>query len=298
MGRVSTVQFFDTAQRNIQNAKEKEAVSAEKSSSLKEISKPSQAPAEWLIAATSKNDVSIREGLSKNAGVASHMITTTDGVLAQAQELVQRIHTLALSATGTASGDVTKHVLPEVKGLYENFIQNLNTKFGARTLLGGQKSNGPAFDLEGKFLGDSGKIEIEIDRGLFVPINVSGSQAILGEGLKDGVNIVQAMRDLIQGFETNNSELIGGSLEVFTKATDQISIARTKLAGSSLAIEQAMDRNAQSKINQLDAISQIEEANPVKVFSDLARDQTVLRAALESSHKIMSESPADILLKP
>ncbi|NBY20963.1 hypothetical protein EBQ74_12145 [bacterium] len=297
MSRVSTAQFFDTAQRNIQNAKERESISAEKSSSLKEISKPSQAPSEWMIAETQKNDVAVREGISKNAQLASHMINTTDGVLAQAQELVQKVHTLALSAIGNSAGDVSKHVVPEVKGLYENFIQNLNTKFGSRTLMGGQKSLGPAFDIDGKFLGDSGKIEVEVDRGLFVPINVSGSQAILGEGLKDGVNIVQAMKDLITGLETNNQELVGGSLEIFTKATDQISISRTQLAGSSLAIEKSVQRNAENKIQQLEAISQIEEANPIKVFSDLARDQTVLRAALESSHKIMSESPADILLK-
>jgi len=297
MPRVSTAQFFDTAQRNIQNAKERESISAEKSSSLKEISRPSQAPADWMVAETQKNDVAVREGISKNANLASHMINTTDGVLAQAQELVQKVHTLALSAIGNAAGDVSKHVLPEVQGLYENFIQNLNTKFGARTLMGGQKSQGPAFDIEGKFLGDSGKIEVEVDRGLFVPINVSGSQAILGEGLKDGVNIIQAMKDLINGLESHNQELVGASLDVFTKATDQISISRTQLAGSSLAIEKAIERNAENKIQQLDAVSQIEEANPIKVFSDLARDQTVLRAALESSHKIMSESPADILLK-
>lgn len=297
MSRVSTVQFFDTAQRNIQNAKEKESVSAEKSSSLKEISKPSQAPAEWMIAETQKNDVVVRDGISKNANLASHMINTTDGVLAQAQDLVQKVHSLALSAVGNAAGDVSKHVLPEVRGLYENFIQNLNTKFGSRSLMGGQKSSGPAFDIEGKFLGDSGKIEVEIDRGLFVPINVSGSQAILGEGLKDGVNIIQAMKDLISGLETHNSDLVGSSLEIFTKATDQISTMRTQLAGSSLAIEKSIERNAENRIQQLDAISQIEEANPIKVFSDLARDQTVLRAALESSHKIMAESPADILLK-
>ncbi len=297
MSRVSTVQVFDNAQRNIQNAKEREAVSAEKSSSLKELSKPSQSPAEWMIVETQKNDMAVREGISKNAMLASHMINTTDGVISQAQELVQKVHTLALSAVGNAAGDVSKHVLPEVKGLYENFIQNLNTKFGSRSLMAGQKSTGPAFDIKGKFLGDAEKIEVEIDRGLFVPINVSGGQAILGEGLRDGVNIIQGMKNLITGLETSNQELIGGSLDVFTKATDQLSIARTQLAGSSMAIEKAIQRNTENKIQQLDAISQIEEANPIKVFSDLARDQTVLRAALESSHKIMSESPADILLK-
>jgi flagellar hook-associated protein 3 FlgL len=297
MSRVSTAQFFDNTQRNIQNAKEKEAVSAEKSSSLKEISRPSQAPAEWLIASTQKNDVAIRDGISKNATLASHMINTTDGAIAQAQDLVQKVHTLALSAVGSAVGDVTKHVLPEIKGLYENFIQTLNTKFGSRSLLGGQKSAGPAFNIEGRFLGDAGKIEVEIDRGVFVPINVSGSQAILGQGLKDGVDIIQGMKDIISGLETGNQELIGNALDVFTKATDQLSISRTQLAGSSLQIEKAVQRNAENKIQQLDAIAQIEEANPIKVFSDLAKDQTVLRAALESSHKIMSESPADILLK-
>ena len=143
MPRVSTAQFFDTTQRNIQNAKEKEAVSGEKASSLKELSRPSQAPAEWLIVAGQKNDVSVREGISKNASLASHMINSTDGVISQAQELVSKIHVLALSAVGNAVGDVSKHVLPEVQGLYENFIQNLNTKFGSRTLLGGQKSGDP-----------------------------------------------------------------------------------------------------------------------------------------------------------
>ncbi len=298
MPRVSTAQFFDTTQRNIQNAKEKEAVSGEKASSLKELSRPSQAPAEWLIVAGQKNDVSVREGISKNASLASHMINSTDGVISQAQELVSKIHVLALSAVGNAVGDVSKHVLPEVQGLYENFIQNLNTKFGSRTLLGGQKSGGPAFDIEGNFLGDSKKIEVEIDRGVFIPINVSASQAILGEGVKDGVNIIQAMKDLIQGLATHNPDLVGGSLEVFTKATDQLSLSRTQLAGSSLQIERSIESIALGKIQQLDAIAQIEEADPIKVFSDLARDQTVLRAALESSHKIMSESPADILLRP
>jgi flagellar hook-associated protein 3 FlgL len=297
MSRVSTAQFFDNTQRNIQAAQEREAVSAEKSSSLKEVSKPSQAPAEWLIAAGLKNDVAVRDGISKNASIASHMINTTDGVLSQAQDIVQKIHTLALSATGSGNSNVAQHVLPEVKGLYENFIQNLNTKFGARSLLAGQSSNGAAFDLDGKFLGDSNKIQVEVDRGLFVPINVVGSQAILGEGLTNGVNIVQGMKDLILGLETGNQDLIGNSLEVFTRATDQISISRTQLAGSSIQIEKAIQRNAEGKVQQLDSISQIEEANPVKVFSDLAKDQTVLRAALESSHKIMSESPADIIMK-
>ena len=106
------------------------------------------------------------------------------------------------------------------------------------------------------------------------------------------------MKDLIQGLATHNPDLVGGSLEVFTKATDQLSLSRTQLAGSSLQIERSIESIALGKIQQLDAIAQIEEADPIKVFSDLARDQTVLRAALESSHKIMSESPADILLRP
>lgn len=295
--RISTAQIFHRSQEHIRSAKEKENISADKSSSMKELDRPSQAPAEWTIAANLKDDVSVRETLAKNASMATHALTAAENIMTQAQDITQKLHELALSASGTAVGDVSRHLLPEAQGLYQSLVQAFNTRFGSRTVLAGYKSEGPAFDLQGNFLGDSGKIEIEIDRGLKVPINVSGEEAVLGKGLKDGVNILATVQQLIAGLQVDDKELIRGSLEGLNKATDQLSLSRTRIAGSMLEIERAINTNSMNNISNKDAISKIEEADAIKVFSELARDQTVLRAAMETSRKLLTESPVDILFK-
>lgn len=298
MPRVSTVQMFNNSQENIIRAKEHQADSLERSSSLKELARPSQNPAEWMVVANLKDDVNTRTGIYKNAELAKHVISTTDTVLANAQDLVQKIHGLALQSTNTAMGEnVAQHVLPEVNGLYQNFIQNLNTKFAGKNLLGGFANVPYVFDNDGNFYGDNGKLEIEIDQGVKTAINVSGRETIFGEGLQEGVNIIAAMQTLIEGLQCNDREIIGSSLQALNKSTDQLSIARTKLAGNQSQIERAVNAGSEINLDGIATVAKIEEVDAVKAFSDLTRDQTVLRAALESTSKILKESPADILLR-
>lgn len=297
--RISTSQIFQRSQDHIANAKEKEAASAEKSTSLKALNRPSQGPSEWVIAGNLKDDVNVRENLAKNASMATHVLSATENVVAQAQDIVQKLHELALSASGgdTLGKKTSQHVLPEAEGLYASFIQNLNTKFGNRTLLGGYKSDRNVFDAQGNFSGDEGQIEIEIDRGLKVPMNVSTREMIFGEGIKEGVNIIGAMHTLIEGLRMDDKTLIRGSLEGLNASTDQLSLSRTRIAGAMLEIERALGIHGINNIQSKDTVSRLEEADPIRVFSDLARDQTVLRAAMDTTHKLLTGAPPDILFK-
>lgn len=297
--RVSTAQIFHNSKENVLNAKEKEASSAEKSGSLKALQRPSEAPAEWVIASNLKDDISVRDNLAHGASLATHVLTATENILSQAQDITQKIQELAISA---ANGDilgnnVSKHTLPEVQGLYENFIQALNTKFGNRAVLGGFKSDRLPFDVQGNYFGDDGKMEIEIDRGLKVPINLNAKEVVYGEGQVDGINIIQNFQTLIQGLAQNDKDLIRAALPGLTTTTNQLSLARTKIAGSMQQMERAINAHGLNNIESKDAASKIAEADPVKVFSDLARDQTVLRAAMDTSHKLLTGSSVDVLFK-
>lgn len=297
--RISTAQVFHNSKESIVMAKERETNSAVKSSTLKGLTKPSEAPAEWVISANLKDDVSVRENLAHSASLATHVLTATENILAQAQDLTQKIHELGLAAANgdTLGKNVSKHTYPEVRGLYENFIQALNTKFGNRTILGGFKSDRLAFDMEGNFYGDDGNLQIEADRGMKVSINVSAREAILGEGIQGGINIIQALQTLVQGLAENDKDKVRAALPGLHAATDQLSLSRTKIAGSMSQIDRAVNAHALNNIQSKDAVSKIEEADPIKVFSDLARDQTVLKAAIDTSHKLLTESPIDVLFK-
>jgi flagellin-like hook-associated protein FlgL len=120
---------------------------------------------------------------------------------------------------------------------------------------------------------------------------------VLGEGSENGVNVVMAMKTLLEGLESNTSHLIQQSLAMLTKANDQLSFARADLAGRMQQISRVLNTHTEQNITTTDTVSKIEDADAIKVFSDLARDQTVLQSAISTSKKILSENPVDILFK-
>jgi flagellar hook-associated protein 3 FlgL len=189
--RVSTAQLFQGGQERIAQARGKEVRSSEQASTQKQLLKVSEDPTAWVHAANLKNDLALQESISKNAASANHVLTATETLLAEVQNSAQRAHELAISASSsTGNGGLErKAVLSEVESLYENVIRTLNTRYGGRTLLAGFKSEGPAFDRSGKFVGDSHEFNLEINRDLKVPLNISTEQSIQGEGMGDGVNI-------------------------------------------------------------------------------------------------------------
>lgn len=297
--RISTSQIFSNAQAHISAAREKEVASANKAATQKELTRPSQAPAEWTVAANLKNDLSVRDTIAKNARFANSFLTASENTLAQLQELVGRAHELTINASGSATVGPGQfhHVLPEVEGLFQTVIQTVNTQFANRYVFGGYKSQGSAFDSEGNFLGDDGKIEVEIDRNLKVPVNLSGSQIILGQGLERGVNLMETFQTLLGGLREGNVDEVRGSLEGLNRMVEQLSLGRTQIAGSMSDIQRALNSHDVNEEQSRKVISETEDADPVKVFSDLVRDQTVLRAAMETNRKVLNEDPLDILLK-
>lgn len=297
--RISTSQLFSNAQTHITTAREREVNSSMKAATQKEITKPSQSPGQWTVAANLKDDLSIRETIAKNASFANSFLTASENTLAQLQELVGRTHELAIEASGSASvsPDQFYRVLPEVEGLFQNVLQALNTEFGHRPIFGGYQSQQKAFDAEGRFQGDGGKVEVEIDRNLKVPVNLSGSQIILGEGLQRGVNLVETYQTLLSGLRDGDVEQVRASLEGLTGVVDQFSLGRSQIAGSMTEIQKALDSHQIQQEQGQKVISELEDADPVKVFSELVRDQTVLRAAIETNRKVLNEDPVGTLLK-
>ncbi|MFM8269696.1 MAG: hypothetical protein ACKN9V_05850 [Pseudomonadota bacterium] len=297
--RISTSQLFSNAQNHITTAREREVSSSTKAATQKEVTRPSQAPGQWTVAANLKDDLSIREGIAKNAKFANSFLTASDNTLAQLQELVGRTHELAIEASGSASvGPEQYHrVLPEVEGLFQNVLQALNTEFGHRPVFGGYQSQQKAFDADGRFQGDGGKIEVEIDRNLKVPVNLSGSQIILGEGLQRGVDLIDTYQTLLAGLREGDIENVRASLDGLTGIVDQLSLGRSQIAGSMTEIQKALDSHQIQQEQGQKVISELEDADPVKVFSELVRDQTVLRAAIETNRKVLNEDPVGALLK-
>ncbi len=298
-GRISTPQIFERTQTSVGAAREKEMVSAEKAATGRAMLKPSDDPAGYMISNSLKDDLSVIETTMKTANAASKVLNITESVFSSLQDTLQRAYELAVAAAGEGvTSDATrKYTSSEVETLYDSAIQVLNTRYGGRTLLAGFQSDRPAFDGQGNFLGDGGQIEIEVARGLRMPVNISGERAVLGKGIQGGINLLEPLKNLVLGLKTNNTLLIQSTLDGFTKANDQISLVRGEIGSRTAQIDRAVSNSGQIQIDSLSGVSEIEDADAIKVFSDLSRDQTVLKAAISTSQKILTENPTDIFYK-
>ena len=295
-GRISTSEIFNRAQANVADAREREALTSEKAATGREIVRPSQDPAGFLRSNMIKDEMASITTTLRNAAAATKVLGITENVFAQVQETLQRGSELAVSTAGY--GDLKRSAsIAEVQGLYDSTIQLLNTRFGDRTLLAGFKSDQPAFSTDGRYLGDNGEIQVEIAQGLTLPLNVSGARAVLGQGITDGVNILEPLQNLLLGLKEDDSELIRGSLEKFTRANNQISLIRSELGARTLQAEHAITQQNTQQVQGGETLASIAEVDAIKVFSDLARDQTILRAAISTTQKLLSENPSDIFYK-
>ena len=139
------------------------------------------------------------------------------------------------------TGPTRNGVLAEVSTIFDNMVQSANSRYLNRTLLSGLKTEAPAFDPQGNFIGDDGKFQIEIDQGLVVPISTSGARALLGQGVTGGVDIMAAMRRLITGLSTNDTQSIQSSLDDLYKGNEQLSAMRAEVGGRMAQINKMID---------------------------------------------------------
>src|SRR4051812_7183750 len=119
--RISTGQMYTTAQQHVASARDKEQISGEKSATNKEINRPSQDPAGWMLANNLKDDQSIRETLTKNAQEQNPVLTATETIFDQAQQYVGRAYELAVANSGTSLGGpvARQAAFTEVQGIYD-----------------------------------------------------------------------------------------------------------------------------------------------------------------------------------
>ncbi|MCB0418808.1 MAG: hypothetical protein KDD39_14255, partial [Bdellovibrionales bacterium] len=228
MSRISTIQLYDRANSSIGESRERESITSQKAATLKEIVRPSDDPRGWAVAQQIKDELSIQDTLSRNGALARHVLSATEDIFKQATDQVERAYELGLASIYKGA-DVRQAALQEVEEVYESVIHSLNSRYGSRTLLGGFKSDRPAFSADGEFQGDKGSIEIELERGQRIPISINGSEAIAGTGFSNGVNIPEIFKRLIDGLKNADDEQIGGTFADFQKAVSQLTSVRTEI---------------------------------------------------------------------
>ena len=222
---------------------------------------------------------------TRNIVTGNAWLGGADNAMSAMGDAVVRAHEIAMQmANGTYSATDRTAAVNEVKQLSDQMVQLGNTQVGGKYIFGGFKNDSAPFDTTGAFVGTEDAVNIAADSNSPVAINYSGGKLLKGTG--GGVDILSELQNLSTALSTNNVTGIKSTLSNLDTAQNQITTARADVGSRMNRIENISTNMDSTNVDLNKTLSGIQSIDPLKVYSDLANQQTAYQAALTATAKI------------
>jgi flagellar hook-associated protein 3 FlgL len=349
MSRITDGLLNNKADRAISRARQKMAENQEQSITGKRINRPSDDPQSTVRVLGLKQQETRNEQIQKNMELATSFLTITDGALEELGGVLGRAKELAIqmASSSNSTPDAQRAVASEIEQLFMQAVQLGNARVGERYVFGGYATERAPFGTDGSFYGDAGVIELEVQPGQNLIVNMSGMEPFFGlkdipssseermlspqgpggqpniEGLRSpasivaenegidpeenpeeyaaiqsqvkSVNVFSTLQRFADGLRNGQITEVQGVLEELDTAHSQVLAARTSIGARQNGVDQNVSLIEAQNVSTRTLISNVEDADSVKVFSDLARNETMLNATLEANKKLLTPSLLDFL---
>lgn len=301
-----------------------------KGSTLKRVSKPSDDPVGNVELLSIRSQNIDADQYVRNLNFASTQLSFTENVVEELTDLLVKAKELAVGQASTLFGpEIRKGVAKEIHQLRQQALSLANKRMGNRYLFAGQKVLTRPFDTQGKYQGDTNKINIEINKDVYVPINLNGQELFYSKNKKPlekedldlrmqmdvnpeaslnrtpasqgedenavTVSIFDELRALENALLTDNPQIVQGLLERLDDSIDRVVAARTEIGALTNTITNAENNIGKTKLLNEAHKSKIEDADVTELFSDLQKEQNVLKATYRASSNLMNVSLMDFL---
>lgn len=302
-----------------------------KGSTLKRIMKPSDDPIgnADLLAVRSKN-IDANQYL-RNLNFANTSLNFAETVLEELTDILTKAKELAIGQSSDIyNPEVRQGVAKEIHQLRLQALGIANKRMGNRYLFAGQKVLTKPFNEEGKYQGDNNKMFIEINKDVYIPINLTGNELFFDKASEkpssklqapdlinmpepqDALNsnrepastkeqnqVTSSIFDELSSLEnallTDNPDVIQNLLEQLDRSIDRVIAQRTQVGALSNNIANAESNIEKLKLHNEEFKTKIEDADVAELFSNLQKEQNVLKASYQASATMMNQSLMDFL---
>ncbi|HEY8278244.1 MAG TPA: flagellar hook-associated protein FlgL [Bdellovibrionota bacterium] len=299
-------------------------------STLKRVNSPADDPVGNAKLMTIRNETLDNEQFERNASLAKAFLNYSDSSLEEITNLVGRAKELALGqASSAANGEDSRAmVAQEIRNIQAEVNSIANRRLGARYIFSGYKTNTQPFDSEGNgtYTGDDGKIMVEVQKDVFIGMNVPGHDVFLGTQKNDvaarerglaaartgndpgqpelamkqdtanaGEDIFRTLESLRVGLMTNDVDMIRSTFDPLDKIRDRVITTRAQIGARMGGIDSALANMGKKNVFNAELQSGIEDADVIQVVSDMAREESVLRASLQASNKLIQPTLLEFL---
>jgi flagellar hook-associated protein 3 FlgL len=278
------------------------AKTQQRMSSGKQITRPSDDPYGTSRALSLRTDIAGTQQYQRNVGEATAWQSVTDSALSKITEAVQRARDLAVQGASDSAGQAARNAAAaEIDQLIESVKQEANASYGGRYVFSGTKTDTAPYAVAGAdtYLGDTAAVARQIGPGVSVQVNVIG-QSLLGDGQAAGDGkLLDVLRDisdhLKSGVVADANTLRTTDLKNLDLNLDALSQARATVGATTNRLESADSRLQEVEGSLTKLLSDVEDADMAKTYTDFSMQQSVYQSALQAGANIVQQSLLDFL---
>jgi flagellar hook-associated protein 3 len=157
--------------------------------------------------------------------------------------------------------------------------------------------NNSGLDVQASLNADSRGIQVvpTIDNMSLKITNEDATGSAERLGIEGSPDILGSMMLLVEALENNDQELVGAVLGSLEKATDHILDQRAAVGANIRRMDATDDRLSDLGLSVSKLLSEVEDADIIKVTTELATQQNAYQAALNATARILTPSLVDFV---
>ncbi len=282
-----------------------------------------------------KVNISSNEQCKKNIAEAKTLFDFTNAVLNSAAKMLPDIRNIVLtSVSGSLSAEERAAFAYQTTLFRDNLLALANSKFREKYIFSGFRTDMEAFNnATFDYQGDSGIINVMVDRNTVLPVNIPGSSAFAytlnispetiqinngmsvrytqGAGTTINVEILDSGGSVIDSFSfsnviqmtdilssalsTGNSARIEALLKPFSVITNQILTSQAEIGARANTLTALDKQLANNNLTLNNILSKTEDADMTETIMEINKADTALQALREASKKVLAQSLMDFL---
>ena len=302
--RVTQSMVSRMAMQQLNNQRGRLARTQEQATTGLRLNRPSDDPVDFRSALKLKDSVSQTGRYLRSIDLSRTRLHATEGAIADAAEVVDNAHTLAIQAGNSSSNGPTARAAlkVQVEQYFDQLLDASNARApGGGYVFSGVASDTPAFVQTGTFVsgsppptvafaGDDSAVSVEIDEGVSIEVTRSGQGAFKGP-----VDIFAVLGQLWQGLDQNDTTMINTAMGDLDTAFDHLNVERSHVGGAEAKADSFETRLRGQEEELTKQVSVLEDADTYQVYSDLAAQEAALQASLTVTARMQQPTLLDFL---
>lgn len=272
--------------------------------SQKRINRPSDDPIGMGKVLDYRQTLSSIEQYETNIQRGQERLEITEITLDLVDELLQGVHAIAMTEAGgtTESRQLTAE---EVKNLFDQVLDLANSKLNGNYMFSGYQTQTAPFSRDDTlattfdqftvtYNGDAGEQQFIVGHNTEITIDTDG-RPLFQNAAAGGVNVFDAMRDLIVAFESDDTTAISDQADLIDLGRKQINNMRAANSPISYQLKTSENhwQNCKPKIQEL--LAKEEEVDVTQAVVELQSIELAYQTTLATTARITQQGLIDFL---